>query len=139
EIFEPGHLFVELQNHGFVEQPVVNGLLAEAARALGLPIVATNDVHFMNREDAAAQLYLECVRRGRTYEEALPNHHGSSEMYLKNPAEMRAAFVSFPEALKNTLRVTEMCQDLKLNLGTPMLPTFPVPEGFDTESYFRKV
>src|SRR5690606_20683839 len=139
DMFEAGHVFVELQNHGFEEQPVVNGILKEAADALALPIVATNDVHFMNREDAAAQLYLECVRRGRTYEEALPNHHGSSEMYLKNPAEMRSALSAFPEAIKNTLQVTEMCQGLRLNLGVPMLPTFPVPEGFDAESYFRKV
>src|SRR5690606_29633552 len=105
DMFEPGHLFVELQNHGFVEQPVVNGILKEAATALELPLVATNDVHFMNKEDAAAQLYLECVRRGRTYEEALPNHHGSSEMYLKSPREMIASFGDYPEAIANTLRV----------------------------------
>src|SRR5690606_14862917 len=129
EIFEPGHLFVELQNHGFVEQPVVNGLLAEAARALGLPTVATNDVHFMKQDDAAAQLYLECVRRGRTYEEALPNHHGSSEMYLKSPAEMQLAFADHPEAIQNTLKIAEMCSGLELALGKPMLPTFPLPDG----------
>lgn len=139
DMFEPGHLFVELQNHGFVEQPVVNGILKEAAGALDLPLVATNDVHFMNKEDAAAQLYLECVRRGRTYEEALPNHHGSSEMYLKSAREMKSAFADFPEAISNTLRVAEMCKSVELKLGTPMLPNFPVPGGFDTESYFRKV
>lgn len=139
DMFEPGHLFVELQNHGFPEQPVVNGILKEAAGALELPLVATNDVHFMNQDDAAAQLYLECVRRGRTYEEALPSHHGSSEMFLKSPAQMKNAFADFPDAIENTLRVAEMCQGLQLKLGTPMLPSFPVPEGFDTESYFRKV
>ncbi len=139
EAFEPGHLFVELQNHGFAEQPVVNGILNEAARALELPTVATNDVHFMNQEDAAAQLYLECVRRGRTYEEALPNHHGSSEMYLKSPLEMQKAFSDFPDAVKNSLRVAEMCQGVELKLGTPMLPNFPIPEGHTIETYFRKV
>lgn len=139
DIFEPGHLFVELQNHGFVEQPIVNRILKDSALALSLPIVATNDVHFMNQDDSAAQLYLECVRRGRTYEEALPNHHGSSEMFLKSPDEMAAAFKDYPEALKNTLRVAEMCRGVELSLGKPMLPNFPLPEGFDTESYFRKV
>ncbi len=137
--FAPGHLFVELQNHGFAEQPVVNGILAAAARRLDLPIVATNDVHFMAKEDAAAQLYLECVRLGRTYQEALPTHHGSSEMYLKSPAEMAASFGEYPEALKNTLRVAEMCSGLELSLGTPMLPRFPVPEDHTPESYFRHV
>ncbi len=139
DIFEPGHLFVELQNHGFIEQPILNGLLADSARKLDLPLAATNCVHFMNQDDAAAQLYLECVRRGRTYEEALPTHHGSSEMYLKSPAEMAAAFPDFPDALQNTLRVAEMCSDLKLNLGVPMLPSFPVPAGDTIDSYFRKV
>ncbi len=139
DAFEPGHLFVEMQNHGFVEQPVLNGLLNEAAQKLELPIVATNDVHFMNQDDAAAQLYLECVRRGRTYDEAIPTHHGSSEMFLKNPEEMARAFSDYPAAIKNTLLVAEMCQGVELKLGKPMLPNFPVPEGDDTESYFIKV
>lgn len=139
DAFEKGHLFVELQNHGFVEQPVVNGILREAARDLDLPLVATNDVHFMNQEDAAAQLYLECVRRGRTYDEALPTHHGSSEMYLKSAEQMSTAMADFPDALSNTLRIAEMCEGLELKLGTPMLPSFPVPQGHTPESYFRKV
>lgn len=139
DMFSPGHLFVELQNHGFDEQPIVNGLLREAAKSLELPLVATNDVHFMNQEDAAAQLYLECVRRGRTYQEALPTHHGSSEMYLKSAAQMKNSFADYPDALENTLRVAEMCQGLELKLGTPMLPNFQVPDGHTTESYFRKV
>ncbi len=137
--FEPGHVFVELQNHGFAEQPVLNGILNDAAKKLGLPVVATNDVHFMAKEDSAAQLYLNCVRMGRTYEETLPTHHGSAEMYLKSAAEMAAAFSGHPDALENTLRVAEMCSGLKLKLGTPMLPNFPVPEGHSSESYFRQV
>ena len=137
--FEPGHLFVEMQNHGFVEQPVLNGVLRDVAGQLELPIVATNDVHFMNQDDAAAQLYLECIRRGRTYDEAIPNHHGSSEMFLKSPDQMARAFSDFPDAVKNTLRVAEMCQGLELKLGQPMLPNFPVPDGYNTDSYFRKM
>lgn len=136
--FEPGHLFVEIQNHGFPEQPVLNQILSQIAGDLALPLIATNDVHFMNKDDAAAQLYLDCVRVGRTYEEALLSHHGSSEMYLKSPLEMSRAFAEFPEALKNTLLVAEMCSELKLDLGTPMLPNFPVPEGHTIDSYFRK-
>ncbi len=139
EAFEPGHLFVEIQNHGFVEQPVLNGILSETAKKMELPLVGTNDVHFMNQDDAAAQLYLECVRRGRTYDEAIPTHHGSSEMYLKSPEQMAKAFADFPDAAKNTLLVAEMCQGLELRLGKPMLPNFPVPQGEDTESYFIKV
>ena len=139
DVFEPGHVFVELQDHGLPEQVVVNEILEGAARDLELPMVATNDVHFMSKEDGQAQLYLDCVRLGRRYAEALPGHHGSFEMYLKSPAEMAAAFPNHPEALKNTLRVAEMCSGLELTLGRPMLPQFPVPEHHDVNSYFRFV
>ncbi len=139
ERLDPGHLFVELQDHGFPEQPVVNDILVQSARRLELPIVATNDVHFSERDDGTAQLYLECVRQGRTYDEAEPHHHKSFEMYLKSPAEMEALFSGHPEALSNTLRIAEMCSELKLQLGKPMLPNFQVPDGYDTDEYFRHV
>jgi DNA polymerase III subunit alpha len=139
DIFEPGHLFVELQEHGMPEQPVVNAELVKAARQLELPIVATNDVHFMRREDGEAQLYLDCIRQGRSHAEAELGHHGSFEMYLKSPEQMGEAFRGWPEALQNTLGVAELCQGLELELDRPMLPHFPVPEGYDTDGYFRHV
>jgi DNA polymerase-3 subunit alpha len=139
DVFEKGRLFVELQDHGFPEQGVVNDILVKAARDLELPVVATNDVHFMGRDDGVAQVYLECVRLGRTYAEAEPLHHGSFEMYLKSPEEMAATWSALPVALKNTLAVSEMCSELKLTLGQPMLPHFSVPEGYDTDGYFRHV
>lgn len=139
EFFSPGHLFVELQNHGLPEQSVLNEAMVAAARKLSLPVVATNDVHFANRDDGDAQLYLECIRQGRNYAEVKPHHHGSFEMYLKSAEEMVQAFASTPEAISNTLVVAEMCRDMKLDLGKPMLPHFRVPEGYDTETYFRHV
>jgi DNA polymerase-3 subunit alpha len=135
--FEPGHFFVELQDHGFPEQPVLTDILLKASGRLNLPVVASNDVHFMSKDDGVAQLYLECVGQGRTFVEAQPLHHNSFEMYLKTPDEMAALFGGVPGALENTLRVTEMCSALKLELGKPMLPQFPVPDGYDTDSYFR--
>jgi DNA polymerase-3 subunit alpha len=137
DIFEPGHLFVELQDHRLPEQPVVNGLLVQAARSAGLPLVATNDVHFLRREDGEALLFLDCIRKNRSIEEERQDHHGSFEMYLKTASEMTAVFADQPEALQNTLRVAEMCSGLKLELSQPMLPRFPVPDGYDTEGYFR--
>jgi DNA polymerase-3 subunit alpha len=139
EIFEPGALYVELQDHGLPEQPVLNDILLQHARTLGLPLVATNDVHFPERDDAQAHLYLSCIKTGRTYAEALERHHGSGEMYLKSPIEMAELFSGHPEALKATLEIAERCSGLKLKLGQPMLPNFKVPEGYDTESYFRHV
>ncbi|MEO7032987.1 MAG: DNA polymerase III subunit alpha, partial [Polyangiaceae bacterium] len=139
DLFDPGHVFVELQDHGFPEQSVVNDTLLKAADRLGLPTVATNDVHFMNKEDGQAHIYLECVRQGRTFAEAEPLHHGSFEMYLKSQEEMVQTFSALPKAIDNTLLITEMCSGLKLNLGQPMLPRFTVPEGYDTDGYFRHV
>jgi DNA polymerase-3 subunit alpha len=137
--FEPGHFFVELQDHGFPEQPVLSDILLKASGKLNLPVVASNDVHFMTKDDGIAQLYLECVGKGRTFAEEQPLHHNSFEMYLKSPDEMAALFGGVPGALENTLKVREMCSALKLELGKPMLPQFPVPEGYDTDGYFRHV
>jgi len=139
EIFEPGSLYVELQDHGLPEQPVVNDMLVQSARDWGLPLVATNDVHFPEREDAQAHLYLSCIKTNRTYDEALERHHGSGEMYLKSPIEMAELFSSHPDALRATLEIAERCSHMKLKLGEPMLPSFTVPEGYDTEGYFRHV
>ena len=139
DIFEPGHLFVELQDHGLIEQPVVNSILTQAARELDLPMVATNNVEFMRQDDGEAQFYLECVRRNWQYKEAREEHHGSFEMYLKSPAEMAQVFADRPDALKNTMRVAEMCSGLSLKLGQPRLPKFPLPEGLQAEDYFRQV
>lgn len=139
EMFEPGHLFVELQNHNFPEQAVLNRILSDLAGSLGLPVVGSNDCHFKGQEDGEAQLYLQCIQTGRSYEEARASHHGSFEMYLKNGEEMRLALKDFPEACTNTMRVMEMCTGWKLKLGHSMLPSFPLPEGFDEASYFCHV
>ncbi len=139
EIFEPGALYVELQDHGLPEQPALNDILLSSARSLDLPIVATNDVHFPEREDAQAHLYLSCIKTNRTYDEALERHHGSGEMYLKSPIEMAQLFSSHPEALRATIEIAERCSHMKLKLNEPMLPSFDVPDGYDTESYFRHI
>jgi DNA polymerase-3 subunit alpha len=138
DVIEPGSLYVELQDHGLPEQPVLNEILVRLARETGLPLVATNDVHYAERGDAEAHLYLSCIKTGRSYEEARDRHHGSSEMYLKSPDEMAQVFSAYPEAIAATLAIAEKCQ-LSLKLGEPMLPSFRVPEGYDTEGYFRHV
>ncbi len=138
DAFEPGSLYVELQDHGLPEQPVLNGILVDLARELDLPLVATNDVHYPDRADAEAHLYLSCIKTGLSLEEAKERHHGSSEMYLKSPAEMAQLFAAYPQAVRATLEIAEKCQ-LSLKLGEPMLPRFQVPPGFDAEGYFRHV
>jgi DNA polymerase III subunit alpha len=137
--FEPGSLYVELQDHGLVEQAVLNGILTRAARALELPVVATNDAHFGAREDGEGHLYLSCIAANRSFADALEAHHGSYEMFLKSEDEMAHLFRDSPDAIRSTLEIAERCAGMKLKLGTPMLPTFQVPEGFDTDTYFRHV
>jgi DNA polymerase-3 subunit alpha len=105
EVVSPEHLFVELQDHGLPEQAVVNRLLVEAAAKLNLPLVATNDVHYAERADADANVLLGCLGSGSSWEDARQCHHGSSEMFLKSPAEMAQVFPHHPEALKNTAKI----------------------------------
>ena len=104
---EPGSLYVELQEHGLVEQSVLNGILQKAARDLSLPLVATNDAHFGTRDDGESHLYLSCIAGNRSFADALDAHHGSYEMFLKSPDEMEHRFRDQPEAVKNTLAIVQ--------------------------------
>ncbi len=137
--FEEGNLYVELQDHGLVEQPAINGILRRAAVDLGLPVVATNDVHFGAREDGESQLFLSCIAKNHVFAEEHEAHHGSYEMFFKPGEEMLHLFRDQEDAIRATVEIAEKCQGLKLKLGVPQLPRFPVPDGFDTASFFRKV
>ncbi|MCS6799887.1 MAG: DNA polymerase III subunit alpha [Myxococcota bacterium] len=139
ETFEPGSLFVELQDHGLPEQGPLVEILVELARDLGLPLVATNDCHYVIREDARTQLVLQCIGTGRTLAEARRLHHGADEMYLKSADEMAARFSTLPEALANTLRIAEMCAGRVQPRSAPKLPRFAVPEGRTEPDLLREL
>lgn len=139
DIVDPGHLFVELQDHGFPEQRALNDILVETASKLNLPYVATNDCHYAEASDARAQLILQCIGAGRSLEEMERVHHNSHEIYLKSPQEMIARFSHLPDAITNTLRVAEMCAGQVDPLCAPKLPTFSVPEGQTEQSYLREL
>ena len=137
DIYGPEHLFVELEDHGFPENRPLNGVLTELATDLGLPLVATNCCHFMDREQARAQLALQCIGANRSLREMEAMHHNSAEMYVKTPAQMAKLFRHVPEAVKNTLRVAEMCAGQANPLSAPKLPRFPLPEGQTEEQALR--
>jgi DNA polymerase-3 subunit alpha len=139
EVFAPGHLFVELQDHGFPEQKPLNEILAKLARETGLELVASNDCHYDKQADAQAQLALTCIAAGRTYDEMKKLHHGSDQIYLKSGAEMLHRFRHVPEAGKNTLKVAEMTAGTCSPTNKPMLPSFKVPEGRTETSYFEEL
>ena len=138
ECFEPGHLFVELQDHGFPEQGPLNEILVEHARALALPLVASNDCHYLLREHAKPQLVLQCIGAGRGLAEMERAHHGSDRMFLTSADEMAERFAKLPEALANTLLIAEMCAGAS-PLSDPKLPRFAVPEGLTEDGYLRQL
>ncbi|MEZ4288520.1 MAG: DNA polymerase III subunit alpha [Polyangiales bacterium] len=137
EIFAPGHFFVELQDHGFTENRPLNHVLADLARSLDLPIVATNDCHYLERDHAHAQFALQCIGAGRTLSELQAAHHQSAEMYLKSPQQMMALFEDHPDAIRNTLLISEMCAGQCSPLSDPKLPSFDVPGDASEANYLR--
>jgi DNA polymerase-3 subunit alpha len=139
ECFAKDHFFVELQDHGFPEQTPLNEILAELARSMSLPLVATNDCHYLAREQAKPQLVLQCIGAGRSLPEMQRAHHGSDRMYLTSAEEMAQTFRAFPEALASTMRIAEMCGGQASPFHDPKLPSFAVPEGMSEESLMRKL
>ncbi len=139
ETFDPGHFFVELEDHGFPENRPLNEVLIELAREQDLPLVATNCCHFLEREQAQAQLVLQCIGAGRMLRDMEAVHHNSAEMYLKSPEQMAELFHYAPEALASTLRIAEMCGGQVNPLSDPQLPRFEVPNDKTEDSYLHEL
>ena len=139
DCFEPGHLFVELQRHGFIEQGPLNKILVDLAGDVGVKLVATNDCHFHGQGDSRAQLALQCIAAGHSLDDGTALHHGSDQMYLASPGEMIERFKDLPEAIASTLEIAEMCGGAAKPVADPMLPKFPLPDGVDEETQFRRL
>jgi DNA polymerase-3 subunit alpha len=141
DVVEKDMLFIELQNHGLYEQPIVNEILLGAARDLGIPFVATNDCHYLERADSIAGKLLGCIAAGVTLDDYNRTDHGSSEMYLKSPEEMLATFRDFPDAVTNTMAVLERIEAVDPT-HKPMLPKFRDESGAvvsDVDDYFARL
>ncbi len=139
EIFGRGRYFLELQSHRGVEeaQSKVNRALTEIAARLDVPLVVTNDAHFLTEADHEAHRALLCLQTGKALREA--SFHYSPDHYVKSPREMWALWGNEnPEALRNTLRIADMCA-FEFGKSPSYLPVFPVPEGFTLTSYFESV
>ena len=132
-----GNFYVELQDQGLPEQKRLNPALADLARRLGLPLVATNDCHFLRREDHAAHDVLICIQTGRTVQDAERMRY-SEHHYFKAPAEMRELFRDYPEAVDSTLEIARRC-NFVLEREGHHLPQFAVPAPYSLEEYFRAV
>src|SRR5918997_1461354 len=138
EIFGPDRFFVELQDHGLEDQVRANGDLIPLARTLELPLVATNDVHYCQQEDAPAQEILVCIQTNTTLNDPKRLKSESDQLFLKSPEEMARVFRDVPEAISNTVRIAEMCS-LDLGFRGYHLPEFPVPPGFTPDSYLERL
>ena len=138
EIFGPDRFYIEIQDHGIKEQVETNRQLIPLARELGLPLVATNDVHYCSQADAGAQEVLVCVQTNTTLSDPKRLKTESDQLYLKGPEEMARVFGEVPEALANTIRIAEMCH-LDLGFKGYHLPHFQVPPGQTPDSYLEQL
>ncbi|MFZ5845050.1 MAG: DNA polymerase III subunit alpha [Patescibacteria group bacterium] len=141
EIFGPDHYFLELQRHPKIpEQDAVNEKVVALSRKLGIPLVATNDIHYVDPEDAQAQEILLCVQTQHTIlEKGRPlSMIDSPDFYMRSPEEMKGLFLQYPEAIANTVKIAEMC-DLTLPVGKWILPDYPLTAAETPETYLRKL
>lgn len=130
--------YLELQDHRIEEQKRVNQELVKMSERLGIPLVCTNDIHYINREDAKAHEVLLCIQTGKTLDDEDRMKFQTDEFYLKSADEMYELFSYAPEALENTARIAEKC-NLELEFGKTHLPKFDVPDSFEAHEYLRKL
>ncbi len=137
ELF-PERYYIELQENTLTEQDLVNKRLMEVAAELKLPLVATNDCHYLNREDARAHEVLLCIQTGKTMSDPTHMRFSAEEFYVKSPEEMARAFSYAPEAVSNTLVVAERCNlDLPVDGKTYYFPHFDPPAGQNHDDMLR--
>ena len=136
EIFGDGDFYLELQDHGIDEQQPVNQGIHRIARETGLPLVVTNDAHYLRKEDATMQDVLLCIQTGKTVDDENRMRFQGQEFYLKSEEELRQLFPGCDEAFENTAKIADRC-NLEFVFNEYHLPAFPIPEGFTNEEYFR--
>jgi DNA polymerase-3 subunit alpha len=137
EIFGRDNFYFEIQDQGIPEESALNQVLIPMARRLEIPLLATNDCHFLRKEDHYAHDVLICIQTGKTVKDT-DRMRFTQEHYFKSSKEMRELFKALPEAVENTLQVAERC-NLLLEKGRNLLPHFQVPNGYTTEDYFREI
>jgi len=137
-IFEPGDYYLELQDNGLAEQRDTNRALIALARELRLPVVATNDVHYIEHEHWEAHDVLLCLQTQSLLADEKRMRYGSDQFYFRTPEEMRALFAETPEAIANTIAIAEKCS-LKLEFGKLRFPIYHPPEGLTREQYLRQL
>ena len=136
EIFGRDNFFLEIQNHGLDSEAKVRDALKVFSAELNLPLVATNDSHYVRRADSEFHDLLLCIQTNRTLRDPNRWKFPSNDYYLKSPEEMRALFHDTPDACDNTLKIAERC-NVEIEFGKFQMPEFPLPEGYSDAEYLR--
>lgn len=137
-LFGEGNYYLEIQDHGLDEQHRTNPDIIRIARELDIPLVATNDAHYVKKEDAEIQKILLCIQTKKTINEDTGMGFSTDEFYVKSGEEMLSLFPEYPEAIENTNKVAEMC-NIEFTFGNSILPNYEVPEGLTHFEYFRNL
>ncbi|RHR08840.1 DNA polymerase III subunit alpha [Pseudoflavonifractor sp. AF19-9AC] len=139
ELFGEDGYYLELQDHGIAAQQQVNAGLMRLHDETGIPLIATNDAHYLRREDAETQDILMCIQMGKTLDDPGRMKFETQEFYVKSEEEMAALFPNCPEALENTAKIAELC-NVEFEFGKYHLPHFQLPDGYtDGDAYFEKL
>ncbi len=138
EIFGKDNFYIELQNHGLNEQTQVLPLLIKLAAECGLPLVATNDCHYLKRENAQTQAVLMCIQTNTVITEGRPIGFETDEFYYKNSTEMKMLFSKYEGAIENTVKIADMC-NFEFTFDDSKLPTYKTPDGSASSEYLRKL
>ncbi len=137
DMFGAENYFLEIQNHGLAIEDKIRARVAGLSRRTAIPLVATNDCHYLRHEDADAHDVLLCIQTGKNVDDSNRLRYETDQVYFKSAEEMKVLFPDHPEAIRNTLAIAERC-NLQLHFGKPLLPAFPLPPGAGSaEAYLR--
>ncbi len=138
EILGEGNFYLELQDHGIDEQTTVNRELLRLHQDTGIPLVCTNDAHYLRKEDAESHDVLLCIQTGKTVDDENRMRYEPRNFYLRSTEEMEELFAAYPDAVENTQRIADRCQ-MEFTFGKYHLPEFKTPPGYDSRAYLRKL
>ena len=138
ELMGEDNYYLEIQDHGIEEQKVVLEGILRIHKETGIPLVATNDAHYLRKEDARTQDVLMCIQMGKLVDEPNRMRFETEEFYVKSEEEMRTLFPQWPEAIENTQRIADRCH-MAFQFGQHHLPEFQYPEGYDGDSLFAEL
>ena len=138
DIFGENNFYIEIQDHGIPEQRQILPQLVSLAHEMNIPLVATNDIHYLTREDSEAHDVLLCIQTNKTVTDTDRMRMSSDQFYIKSPDEMAALFRQWPEAIENTRKIAERCR-VSFDFSTIHLPRFPLPDGEDPFDLLRQL